>query len=176
MDEAQLCGSSLPTGPIALPALGRSQPGLKNPTWLWWVSNPRSSNPQSDALTHCTMGAGWSFHFYQQSMCSSSVWFPFHFFNQTLWFFYPTCLTKSSTSHTLPGILVFPWRNCWWPQGRKLWGDGDRTHWQCPPAQHQAKVTRYPLGRLCPVLGILAPWLSNSRKRKRSNGYSISKR
>ena len=23
------------TGPIALPALGRSRPGLKNPTWLW---------------------------------------------------------------------------------------------------------------------------------------------
>ena len=34
MDEAQLCCSSLPTGPIALPALGRSRPGLKNPTWL----------------------------------------------------------------------------------------------------------------------------------------------
>ena len=32
VDEAELCGSSLPTGPIALPAPGRSQPGLKNPT------------------------------------------------------------------------------------------------------------------------------------------------
>ena len=51
MDEARLCGSSLPAGPIALPALGRSRPGLKNPTWLWWDSNPRPSDPQSDALT-----------------------------------------------------------------------------------------------------------------------------
>ena len=32
VDEARLCGSSLPTGPIALPALGRSRPGGKNPT------------------------------------------------------------------------------------------------------------------------------------------------
>ena len=56
MDEARLCGSSLPTGPIALPALGRSRPGPKNPTWLWWDSNPRPSDPQSDALTTALRG------------------------------------------------------------------------------------------------------------------------
>ena len=28
------------TGPIALPALGRSRPGGKNPTWLWWIQTP----------------------------------------------------------------------------------------------------------------------------------------
>ena len=33
-DEARLCGSSLPIGPIALPTLGRSRPGLKNHTRL----------------------------------------------------------------------------------------------------------------------------------------------
>ena len=32
VNEARLCGSSLPTGSIALPALGRNQQGLKNPT------------------------------------------------------------------------------------------------------------------------------------------------
>ena len=32
VDEARLCGSSLPLGPIALPALGRSRPRPKNPT------------------------------------------------------------------------------------------------------------------------------------------------
>ena len=56
MDEARLCGSSLPTGPIALPALGRSRPGPKNPTWLWRDSNPRPSDPQSDALTTALRG------------------------------------------------------------------------------------------------------------------------
>ena len=56
MDEARLCGSSLPIGPIALPALGRSRPGPKNPTWLWWDSNPRPSDPQSDALTTALRG------------------------------------------------------------------------------------------------------------------------
>ena len=59
MDEARLCGSSLPIGPIALPALGRSRPGLKNPTWLWWDSNPRPSDPQSDVLTTALRGPGY---------------------------------------------------------------------------------------------------------------------
>ena len=56
MDEARLCGSSLPTGPKAFPALGMSRPGLKNPTWLWWDSNPTPSDPQSDALTTALRG------------------------------------------------------------------------------------------------------------------------
>ena len=34
VDEARLCGSSLPVGPIALPALGRRRPGLENPACL----------------------------------------------------------------------------------------------------------------------------------------------
>ena len=66
VDEARLSDSSLPTGhialplgpgPIALPALGRSRPGLNNPTWFWWDTNPRPSDLQSEALTtHC---GGW---------------------------------------------------------------------------------------------------------------------
>ena len=40
--EVRLCGPSLPTGPIALPGLGRSQSGLKHPTWLWWDSKTSS--------------------------------------------------------------------------------------------------------------------------------------
>ena len=42
---------AFPTGPIALPGLGRSRPGLKNSTWLWWVSNLRPYDPLSDAPT-----------------------------------------------------------------------------------------------------------------------------
>jgi len=51
-----LCGSSLPIGPIALPALGRSWPGLKNPPRLWWNLNPNPSDPQSDMLTTTLWG------------------------------------------------------------------------------------------------------------------------
>ena len=50
VDEARLCGSSLPTGPTALPALGRSRPGLKK-SHDWWDSNPRPFDPQSNMLT-----------------------------------------------------------------------------------------------------------------------------
>ena len=55
-DETQLCDPSLPTGPTALPAPGRSRPGLKNITWLGWDWNQRPSDPQSEALT--TTGTG----------------------------------------------------------------------------------------------------------------------
>ena len=46
-----MCSSSLPTGPIVLPALDRNQPWLKNPAWLGWDLNPRPSNLQSNAQT-----------------------------------------------------------------------------------------------------------------------------
>ena len=50
------CGFGLPIGPKAFPALGRSRTGLKNPTWLWWDSNPKPSDPQSDALATTLRG------------------------------------------------------------------------------------------------------------------------
>ena len=56
MDEARLCGPSFHTGPIALPALGGGYLGLKKPAWCWWDSNPRPSDPQSEALS--ATGAG----------------------------------------------------------------------------------------------------------------------
>ena len=62
MDETWLCGSSFPTGPIALPALGRSQPGLKNPMWVSWDLNPRPSNPQSNPQSNCATGTGFSMY------------------------------------------------------------------------------------------------------------------
>ena len=76
MDEARLCGSSLPTGPIALPALGRSRPGPKNPTWLWWDSNPRPSDPQSDALTTALRGPVTNIHSqtFFHSIPASCLW------------------------------------------------------------------------------------------------------
>ena len=91
MDEARLCGSSLPIGPIALPALGRSWPGPKNPTWLWWDSNPRPSDPQSDALRGpvnkwqslkglATTLAGHRTHWCRKNQNKSSKWkFPTDF-------------------------------------------------------------------------------------------------
>ena len=52
VDEARLCGSSLPTGPMALPALGRSRPALNKKSRTTGMGfEPRPSDPQSEALT-----------------------------------------------------------------------------------------------------------------------------
>ena len=51
VDDCQLCDPNLPTGPTALPSLGRTQSGPKNPAWLWWDLNPWPSNPHFKTLT-----------------------------------------------------------------------------------------------------------------------------
>ena len=57
-DEARLCGSSLPIGPIALPALGRSRPGPKKSHMTLMGFEPQTFRPTVRRANHCATGAG----------------------------------------------------------------------------------------------------------------------